>query len=100
MLRVGEEVSATELVVGVDRQQTDVLFPDVITLYDYLSLGSLPYEKCTVICLCSADCSVGRALDSHTRGQGFIPGCGSWRRGLEQATHVQLLRSTQSMHCE
>ena len=28
------------------------------------------------------------------------PGCGTLRRGLEQATHVQLLRSTQPMDYE
>ena len=29
-----------------------------------------------------------------------VLGCGNWRRGLEQATHAQLLRSTQPMDYE
>ena len=32
--------------------------------------------------------------------QSLTPGCGSWRCGLEQATHVQLLRSTPPMDYE
>ena len=50
--------------------------------------------------MCSADGAVGWALDSHSRGQGSISGCGSWRRGLELATHAQLLLFTQSMNYE
>ena len=55
---------------------------------------------CAVLKVCSADSSVGIALDSHSRGQGVTPGCGSWLRDLEQATHPQLLRSTQPMDYE
>ena len=50
--------------------------------------------------LYSTDGAVGWALDSHSRGQSSIPGCGSWCRGLEQATHAQLLRFTQQMDYE
>ena len=50
--------------------------------------------------MCSTDGAVGWALDSHSRGQGSNPGCGSWRQGLEQATHTQLLRFTRPMNYE